>query len=478
MFDVKVGAVLMRRTPWFASFVVKDDLAQLPLPSKGCCCELRAWRAGGGGDVSRQIDRGVGLSRGELRLADPTSRAGHTSSIHLFSTKHMRFLGARPTAALLQSLPQRRWISDGRPFAPGDLVILRQKIDRSAPPILTKPLKPGRRIEGHKGVIKHDDIIGKRVRDIVKSGHTRSTREPTEYRLHEVTLEEYTRLSRRLVTPIYPADANLIVSLLDLHPDAIEPEDGAPQLDIEILEAGTGHGALTLHLSRAIHAANNAVRVNSEDAHEWKAQRRAVIHTTDVSSQFSAHAQTVVEGFRRGIYKRNIDFHVGDVSEVLKTLHQSRNSSSFLSHAFLDMPAADAHLATVADALRTDGTLIVFNPSITQIIACATKVKEQGIPLDLEKVVELGVNGGSGGREWDVRFVRPRSAEPSPEKLLTSDTDTSDGEDSLNQCASVSAVDKAWSLVCRPKVGERIVGGGFLGVWKKQRNVRIETDTN
>lgn len=386
----------------------------------------------------------------------------------------MRLLGSRPTAALLQSLRQRRWISDGRPFAPGDLVILRQKIDRSAPPILTKPLKPGRRIEGHKGVIQHDDIIGKRVRDVVKSGHTRSTRDPTEYRLHEVTLEEYTRLSRRLVTPIYPADANLIVSLLDLHPNAIESEDSTPRL--EILEAGTGHGALTLHLSRAIHAANTAMRVNSQDVDEWKAQRRAVIHTVDVSSQFSAHAQTVVEGFKHGIYSRNVDFHIGDVSAVLKTLRQSRNTSSFLSHAFLDMPAADAHLATVADTLRTDGTLIVFNPSITQIIACATKVKEEGIPLDLEKVVELGVNGGSGGRDWDVRFVRPRLTEQSRGRLLSTATDSSDGEESLDLRIPAPVADRAWSLVCRPKVGERIVGGGFLGIWKKQRNMKEEAD--
>ncbi|KAF2172925.1 hypothetical protein M409DRAFT_16878 [Zasmidium cellare ATCC 36951] len=389
----------------------------------------------------------------------------------------MRLSGSRPTATLLQSSRQRRWISDGRPFAPGDLVILRQKIDRSAPPILTKPLKPGRRIEGHKGIIQHDDIIGKRVRDIVKSSTTRSTRDPTEYRLHEVTLDEYTRLSRRLVTPIYPADANLIVALLDLHPDAGETEEVAPRL--EILEAGTGHGALTLHLSRAIHAQNSGIRIGSEDVDEWKAHRRAIIHTTDISSQFAAHAQTVVEGFRRGIYARNVDFHVGDVSEVLRSLQACRDTRSFLSHAFLDMPAADAHLATVADALRTDGTLIVFNPSITQVISCATKVKEQGIPLDLEKVVELGVNGGSGGREWDVRFVRPRSEEAPLRETPPSDTDTDSGHDgdaSPELRSPVSAADRTWSLVCRPKVGERIVGGGFLGVWKKQRDMRAESN--
>lgn len=383
----------------------------------------------------------------------------------------MRRLSSRPVATLFRSLPQRRCISDLRPFAEGDLVILRQKLDRSAPPILTKPLKPGRRIEGHRGTIKHDDILGKRVRDIVKSTTTRSTKDPTEWRLHNVTLEEYVRLSRRLVTPIYPADANLIVNLLDLHPDAEDSE--GPRL--EILEAGTGHGALTLHLSRAIHAANSHIQVANEDDEGWKSQRRAVIHTTDVSSQFSAHAQTVVQGFRQGIYARNVDFHVGDVSEVLKVLRQSHDTDSFLSHAFLDMPAADAHLANVANALRTDGTLVVFNPSITQITTCATKVKDDGIQLDLEKVVELGVNGGSGGREWDVRFVKPRSRQTSQQPAASSDIESGDSDDAAELRMPVAAAEP-WSMVCRPKVGDRITGGGFLGVWKKQRDMRVNSE--
>ncbi|KAK4636203.1 tRNA (adenine(58)-N(1))-methyltransferase TrmI [Fulvia fulva] len=401
----------------------------------------------------------------------------------------MRLLRPWHLATRPQYAAQKRHISDLRPFAEGDLVLLRQKQDRSAPPILTRPLQAGRRIEGHRGVIKHDDIIGSRVRDLVTSSTTKSTKAGTEYRLHNVTLEDYVRLSKRLVTPIYPADARLIVDLLDMYPDHHLPphHDDHDTTKLEILEAGTGHGSLTLHLSRAIHGFNASIDFPTDDqsdslSRQWKTKRHAILHTIDVSPKFSAHAQLVVGGFRQGIYARNVDFHVGDVSEKLCELRRARPNAQFVSHAFLDLPAAEGHLAAVASALRVDGTLIVFNPSITQINSCATKIKDQRVPLDLEKVVELGVNGSSGGREWDVRFVRPRSTlkaemEAGPEAEAEngqgskSGLQGSDGSIISDLRASVSMADDKWSMVCRPKVGDRITGGGFLGVWKKRRTL-------
>jgi tRNA (adenine57-N1/adenine58-N1)-methyltransferase catalytic subunit len=51
-------------------------------------------------------------------------------------------------------------------------------------------------LETHRGVIPHTEIIGKRVRDLVKTtkGH--------EYRIHEPTLSEYVRYTPRSVTPV------------------------------------------------------------------------------------------------------------------------------------------------------------------------------------------------------------------------------------------------------------------------------------
>ena len=414
--------------------------------------------------------------------------------ITIYMLKQCRRLPRYP----LSNLPQTRHIADLRPFQPGDLVLLRQKLDRSAPPILTRPLLPGRQVQSHRGVIRHDDLIGKRARDIVLTTHTNRNGGPgklgTEYRLHEVKLEEYVRLSRRLVTPVYPADARLIVELLDVHPSLTDESNGTENEKLEILEAGTGHGALTLYLSRAIHAANPPLPTDeSDDAlATWKRSRRALIHTLDVSEKYSLHARAVVRGFRHGLYAPNIDFHTADLASWLRAEHASRSATPFLSHAILDLPSAQQHVADVAKALRVDGTLVVFNPSITQILQCASRIREEGVALEMERVVELPTNGQAGGREWDVRAVRPRAlskaAEIADDHVISTEgaehevegessgaiVDSSDDAEvngvKERHIAAPRAKDDGWQMVCRPKVGDRIVGGGFVGVWKKQRD--------
>lgn len=344
-------------------------------------------------------------------------------------------------------------------------------------------------------MLLHDDILGKSVRDIVtvqpkrlrdggedqESSATQKRR--AEYRLHEVKLDDYVRLSKRLLTPIYPDDARLIVDLLDLHPHSLRESDGTEKL--EILEAGTGHGALSLYLARAICGANKPAVPHSEgldDAGQaaelsaWKAERRAVLHTIEISPRYSHHAQGIVEGFRNGLYSPHVDFHVGDVADWIAAAFAGRGGKLFLSHAFLDLPNAETKIEAVTKALRVDGTLIVFNPSITQIMDAAKKIKDDDIPLELEKVVELGVNGGSGGREWDVRPVKPRATQKLELEREMENGSESESETQTERDEEQMAADKVksnrnngWSMVCRPKVGDRVVGGGFLGVWKKQR---------
>ena len=387
----------------------------------------------------------------------------------------------------------RRNYADSRPFAVGDHVVLRPTKDRSASPALRGPLKQGKRIETHKGVIQQDDIIGKRVRELVRTTPPKSGKDGYDFRIHEATMDEYVRFSRRLVTPIYPADANLIVSLLDLHPEIYDPER-AGEGKLEILEAGTGHGGLTIHLSRAIHAGNPPTPKSTpeEDPEtteakvaEYKERRQAILHTIDVASQYSAHARQTIAAFRHGQYLHNIDFHTGSVSDWVTSALSARNDEPFLSHAFLDLPSADTHIDNVAKAVKVDGNLIMFNPSITQINECALKIKQEGIPLELDRVIELGVNGGSGGREWDVRPVKPRvqkvQIEPEPvspdgeSAEISSDDASRDAEQEQAESAvapdansSQTPDEGKWAMVCRPKVGERVVGGGFLGVFKKK----------
>ena len=189
------------------------------------------------------------------------------------------------------------------------------------------------------------------------------------------------------------------------------------------------------------------------------------------------------------MYHSNVDFHVTDVGAWTRRALDERNEIPFLSHAFLDLPNSELHLGIVAKALRTDGCLVVFSPSITQILECVRRVKEESIPLELDNVIELGVNGGSGGREWKVRGVKTMPAvrdatvqdavgedQAEPESTdndgVGDDTNREGGIRPDRDVLDEPAPNERWSMICRPKVGERIVGGGFLGVWRKQRDMR------
>jgi tRNA (adenine57-N1/adenine58-N1)-methyltransferase len=299
------------------------------------------------------------------------------------------------------------------------------------------------------------------------------------------------------------------VSLLDIHVDTpSEPLRKEPPL--EILEAGTGHGALTLHLSRAVHAGNIArpgpppvtqeeesgqedaiyLGESMADLHDtasesWKANRRAIIHTLDISSKHSTHAKKIVEGFRGGMYSGNVDFHVGDVSEWIAGQKAKRKTEEpFLTHVFLDLPNADTHLMNVAPVLHVNGLLAIFNPSITQIADCVEAIREQKMPYLLDQVIELGAGTI---REWDVRAVRPRATLAKAAGKSSSDPA---GGDSINPIDGQAARDDElakdllqaedkWAMVCRPKAGQQVVGGGFLGLWRRmERASSKEQDTS
>ena len=215
--------------------------------------------------------------------------------------------------------------------------------------------------------------------------------------------------------------------------------------------------------------------------------RQAVIHTVDVSRTHSKHAEKTVKGFRQGIYANDIVFHVGDVSQWIDEQVYNRglgpDQKAFLSHIVLDMPSSVQHVEKAASVLRTHGSFLAFNPSITQIISLVKTVKQLNLPLVLDSVLELGSQ--SGGREWDVRAVIPRA-----QRVMAQDSGMEDDASRNAEKTSddVSVADLAEQhpsdednppihdqvqeieMVCRPRVGHRVAGGGFLGVWRKMKH--------
>lgn len=209
----------------------------------------------------------------------------------------------------------------------------------------------------------------------------------------------------------------------------------------------------------------------------WKQNRRAIVHTLDISPKYSQHAKKIVEGFRHGMYAANVDFHVGDVSEWISKQRVSRRTQQpFLSHVFLDLPNPIHHLPNIAPVLHVNGLLAVFNPSITQIAECVEVIREHKMPYLLEQVVELGAGTI---REWDVRAVRPRatlheSNVEAPSALSPNKSSDPQAEQAARDGELEEALGKAkegeeekWVMVCRPKAGQQVIGGGFLGLWRR-----------
>jgi tRNA A58 N-methylase Trm61 len=410
-------------------------------------------------------------------------------------------------------------------FAEGDRVL----VDGSK---LTFPLARNAKFGLSKGQLQFNDIIGKPV----TSTYVRSSA-GSLHRVELPSLEEYVTLAPRLVTPVYSSYASTIVSLLDIHPEPFIEEhstdDTSPR--IEILEAGTGHGSLTLHLARAIAAANpspptaelpksriygdpNAFTASSpaeldcsetptvtatatltQTWSQWKSSRRAVIHTIEAVPAYSTHAEKIVRGFRRGIYWPHVDFHTSSLQDwLVQHSHGETSPAEYLDYVCLDMPGVHEQLGHVTPAMKDNGRLLVFVPSITQIAECVRVIAEEGLSLEMGKVLELG-EGISSGRKWDVRIVKPRKGsaslvtgeekkdgiEPEPVAVESpggepdaSDSDNICEPENTNEAAPDEEVenlplplptskDPSPVMICRPLVGERTFGGGFIALFKK-----------
>ena len=222
--------------------------------------------------------------------------------------------------------------------------------------------------------------------------------------------------------------------------------------------------------------------VNQQRMGMWRSMRRAVVHTLDINEKHSLHAQKIVKNFRQGMYFPHVDFHYGTVENYLESRLAETHGNVFLDHAILDLPDTQRYIELLGQALKPGGTLLTWNPNLTQVMACVDVVREQKLPFLLEKVLEVGAGGGNGGREWDVRRVRLRaSSEPQPvpetpteivEEIAASTKTKTEEAVEVVEDEKSSVDDKArYEMVCRPKAGARVIGGGFIGLWRRMEQI-------
>lgn len=204
------------------------------------------------------------------------------------------------------------------PLSVGDTVIM---MDRKGRRFMFQ-LEAGRDYHFHRGIIRHDDLIG------LPEGSTVTSTMEARLTVVRPTTTDWTLKAPRGAQVVYPKDQAMIVTLGDILPGAT------------VVEAGAGSGALTCALLRAVGSEGRVVSFERREDH-------AEVAVANVSR-------------RLGGLPDNWTLTVGDLADGLADLRCDR--------VVLDMLEPWAHLESAAGAIHPGGLLIAYTPTITQVM--------------------------------------------------------------------------------------------------------------
>ncbi len=237
-------------------------------------------------------------------------------------------------------------------FEAGDPALL---IDSKGRQFLLK-LDPERTFQYHQGSIPHRELIGREDGSWVDStgGGTLLLLRPR--------LADYVLKMKRSAQVVYPKDLGPILVYADIAPGQT------------ILEAGTGSGALTLGLSRAVGPTGRVVSVELRDDH-------------------AAHARKAIERWY-GELPANLELVIGEVADEVERVRPDR--------IILDLPEPWWVLDAAALHQPGGGVFCAYLPTVPQIQTLVERATSDGRFAEIE-VKEFLV------RDWNVsgRSVRP-----------------------------------------------------------------------
>jgi len=236
-------------------------------------------------------------------------------------------------------------------FEPGDKVLL---VDgRGRRYLIT--LQQGGSFHFHRGIVSHDEVIGRSDGVVVKSSgnETLAALRPT--------YADYVMKMKRGAQVIYPKDVAMILLHGDIFPGA------------SILEAGVGSGALTIALLRAVGPQGRVV-------------------ACDVREDFIQTAQLNIEGFL-GKTENLVILH-RDVYEPLGDMQVDR--------VVLDLAEPWRALANLDQVLVPGGIGVFYLPTILQVSRLTDELRDQGRWTSITTLENLT-------RTWHIegRSVRP-----------------------------------------------------------------------
>jgi len=226
--------------------------------------------------------------------------------------------------------------------------------------INTITLEPDGEFHTHRGVVRHESIIG------LPDGSVVLNSSGVEYLALRPLLVDFVMSMPRGAAIIYPKEAQVILGQADIFPGAT------------VVEAGVGSGGLSLWLLRAIGPSGT-------------------LHSFERREEFAEIAQANVDTYF-GFRPENWNVVVGDLADQLVPSVGEGKADRIV----LDMLAPWECIDSVADALIPGGVVLMYVATVTQLSRTVEALRASGCfthPESTETIV----------RGWHVEglAVRP-----------------------------------------------------------------------
>ena len=184
----------------------------------------------------------------------------------------------------------------------------------------------------HKGMLKHDEIVG------LPEGSLVSTNQELKFQAFRPLLADYVLSMPRGATIVYPKDAAMILGVADIKPG------------VRVLEAGVGSGALSISMLRAI-------------------GNEGYLHSVEIREDFAKISESNVTNYFKA-KPNNWQLTVGALQDQI--------FESEFDRVILDMLAPWDCLDVAAKALVPGGVFMSYVATTTQLSKIAEAIKDCG----------------------------------------------------------------------------------------------------
>ena len=184
----------------------------------------------------------------------------------------------------------------------------------------------------HKGMLKHDELVG------LPEGSIVATNQDLKFQAFRPLLADYVLSMPRGATIVYPKDAAMILGVADIKPG------------IRVLEAGVGSGALSISLLRAI-------------------GEGGVLHSVEIREDFAEISEKNVTSYFGG-KPANWNLTIGAL--------QDQSYETEFDRVILDMLSPWECLDVASKALVPGGVFMAYVATTTQLSKIAEAIKESG----------------------------------------------------------------------------------------------------